>query len=711
MKRQRLHITLLLIVALAFSATAQTPTAKPQHYKNLKYPKLRELQIPEPTRFELANGMIVYLLEDHTLPTINASAMVRTGSRYEPADKVGLASLTGQVMRTGGTTSKTGEEIDQMLERAAASVETFIGSTSGGARLSVLKEDFDMGLGVLADILKNPAFREDKIDLAKVSSRSGISRRNDQVDAIAGREFNRLIYGTTSPYGRLMEYVHVENITKQDLIDFHRRYFLPNAMMIAVWGDFSTAAMKSKIEGAFGDWARGTMAVPPAPQARMATARTVNFIKKTDVNQSQIYIGHLGGKLNDPESALLNLADKALGGGQASRLFSKIRSEQGLAYAVWSFWGESYDYQGAFSMGGSTKSGTTVAMVKSILKEFEGAVTSGITESELRYAKESFLNSFVFEFDTKAKVINKLMTLEYYGYPKDYYQKQQQAVQNATLKAVNEAMQKRWKPEVLSILVVGNDGEFDAPLSSLGAVKTIDITIPSPPEKIPDATPETLAKGKELLKKTLAAMGGPQVATLKDMVTTVKLMQSTPMGDIAMDAEMKVVMPNKFATRLKSPMGEMTMAFDGIGGWVQSPMGTQDMPGSLRENFQKQRASDMHYLLQNFEKAEYQIQYLKEEAIEGKPMSVVFIRYTPTNYSFRYYIDTKSGLFTRKVAKGNTPGGPADIEENYSDYRPVNGVQIPYKTEASTGGKKVSELTIVSATVNTGVKDDVFKKP
>lgn len=711
MKRQRLHITLLLIVALAFCATAQTPTAKPQHYKNLKYPKLRELQIPEPTRLELANGMIVYLLEDHTLPTINASAMVRTGSRYEPADKVGLASLTGQVMRTGGTTSKTGEEIDQMLERAAASVETFIGSTSGGARLSVLKEDFDMGLGVLADILKNPAFREDKIDLAKVSSRSGISRRNDQVDAIAGREFNRLIYGTTSPYGRLMEYVHVENITRQDLIDFHRKYFLPNAMMLAVWGDFSTAAMKTKIEGAFGDWARGTLAVPPAPQARMATARTVNFIKKTDVNQSQIYIGHLGGKLNDPESALLNLADKALGGGQASRLFSKIRSEQGLAYAVWSFWGESYDYQGAFSMGGSTKSGTTVAMVKSILKEFEGAVTSGITESELRYAKESFLNSFVFEFDTKAKVINKLMTLEYYGYPKDYYQKQQQAVQNATLKAVNEAMQKRWKPEVLSILVVGNDSEFDAPLSSLGAVRTIDITIPSPPEKIPDATPETLAKGKELLKKTFAAMGGPQVATLKDMVTTVKLMQSTPMGDITMDAEMKVVMPNKFATRLKSPMGEMTMVFDGTGGWVQSPMGTQDMPGSLRENFQQQRVSDMHYLLQNFEKADYQIQYLKEEAIEGKPMSVVFIRYTPTNYSFRYYIDAKSGLFARKVAKGTTPSGPADIEENYSDYRPVSGVQIPYKTEASTGGKKVSELTIVSATVNTGIKDDVFKKP
>lgn len=711
MKHHRLVTSLSLVLALALSAAAQTPATKPQHYKNLKYPKLREVQIPEPTRFELSNGMIVYLLEDHTLPTINASVMVRTGSRFEPADKVGLASLTGQVMRTGGTASKTGEEIDQILERAAASVETFIGSASGGARLSVLKEDFDLGLGILADVLKNPAFRDDKIELAKVGARSSISRRNDQVDAIAGREFNRLIYGAASPYGRLTEYATIENITKQDMIDFHRKYYHPNAMMIAVWGDFSTDAMKAKIESAFGGWERGTLSLPPPPQGRMATGRTVNFITKTDVNQSQLYIGHLGGKLDDPESALLNLADKALGGGQASRLFSKIRSEQGLAYAVWSFWGESYDYQGAFSMGGSTKSGTTVAMVKSILKEFEGAVQSGITESELRYAKESFLNSFVFEFDTKAKVINKLMTLEYYGYPKDYYQKQQHAVQNATLKAVNEAIQQRWKPDALAILVVGNDADFDEPLSSLGTVKTIDITIPSPPEKIPDPTPETISKGKELLRKSLAAMGGAKVVAIKDIVTTIKLMQSTPMGDFTMDGEAKVVFPNKSITRIKSPMGEMTMTFDGTNGWIQSPMGSQDMPGSTRDDYRKGRASDMHYFLQNFEKADYQVQYLKDETVEGKTMNVILVRYLPAQYTFRYYLDAQTGLFKKKVAKGNTPSGPADIEEHYSDYRPVGGVQIPHKTESMAGGKKVSELTILSASINTGIKDDVFKKP
>jgi zinc protease len=111
--------------------------------------------------------MIIYLLEDRTLPLIEGSVLVRTGSQYEPADKIGLASLTGQVMRTGGTTTKTGDELDEMLEKVGASVETYIGTTSGGAQLSVLKEYIDMGLSVLADLLKNPAVVTIKSSLLK----------------------------------------------------------------------------------------------------------------------------------------------------------------------------------------------------------------------------------------------------------------------------------------------------------------------------------------------------------------------------------------------------------------------------------------------------------------------------------------------------------------------------------------------------------------
>jgi zinc protease len=710
MKTSRTFSLLLLIVGFVLTGAAQTGT-KPQSHKNLKYPPLRQVQIPEPVRFQLANGMTVFLLEDHTFPLVEASVLVHTGSRYEPADKIGLASLTGQVMRTGGTTAKTGDELDEMLEKVGASVETYVGTAAGGARMSVLREDIDMGLGILADLLRNPAFRDEKIDLAKVSARSSISRRNDQVGAIAAREFTKLIYGAQHPYARTTEYATIENITKQDMIEFHKKYFVPNNMMIAVWGDFAEADMKSKLESLFGAWERSAVNIPPVPKPAFSDKKTVNFIKKEDVNQSNIYIGHLGGQLNDPESGPLNVADQAFGGAAASRLFKKVRSEQGLAYSVGSYWGEAYDYPGVFRMSGSTKSGSTVKMIRSIESELDNFIKNGITDEELKYAKDSYLNSFVFRYDTKGKIINELMALEYYGYPRDFIQKQQKEIQQATKESVNKAVRERWKPGSLTLLVAGKDSDFDEPLSSLGTeVKSIDITIPAPPEQIPDPTPETKAKGKEVLQKAVAAMGGPALLGIKDLVVKGKQVQITQAGEFAIETEMQILRPNKVAAHLKTPMGEITMVFDGANAWMKGPMGTRDLPGSQRESLQEEIIGDVHNVLQNFDKPEYAVQYLKDEAVDGKPAAVILIRHTPSNFLLRLFVDTKTGMVVKKAAKGSGPSGPAILEETYSDFRAVSGVQFPFKTFGNTEGKKISELTVESIKINTGVKEDIFKK-
>ncbi|MEK6565347.1 MAG: insulinase family protein, partial [Bacteroidota bacterium] len=668
-------------------------------------------QIPDPARFELANGMVVYLLEIHNLPVINGSVMVRAGARWEPADKVGLASLTGQVMRTGGTASKTGDEIDEMLERVGASVETFIGTASGGGSLSVLKEDIDIGLGVLADLLQNPAFRDDKIDLAKITSRSSISRRNDQVGGIIGREYNRLVNGPNHPYARLTEYATIENITKQDMIDFHRKYFVPNGTIVAFWGDFKTDEMKLKVEKAFGGWTRREVAYPSVPEPRMATQRSINFIKKDDVNQSNIAIGHVGGLLKDAESSQLNLADQAFGGAFASRLFKKVRSEEGLAYSVFSFWGESWDYPGVFRMGGSTKSKTTVKMVRSVLREFEDVVKNGITDAELKFAKESFLNSYVFEFDTKSEIINRLITLEFYGYPKDYIQKQQREVQEATRQSVNEAIAKRWKPEALTVLVVGKDSDFDEPMSSLGSVRTVDITIPAPPEKIPDPTPETIGKGKEILKKALAALGGEKVLGIKDIVQSAQMTMNTPMGEMVMETQMTWVSPNKMAQNMKMAMGEMASGFDGTNAWMKSAMGTQDLPASQKEELVKSMLLNTYVLLKGIESPDYTVQFFKDDKLNDKPVQVVIVRHKQTNNSVRVYVDPQNSLVVKRVSRGRTLQGPADLEELLSDYRDVDGVKIPFKVETNADGKRQTLTTISSVKINSGVKDDVFKKP
>ncbi len=710
MKTYRVLTIALLTLGFVLIGSGQAGS-KPVQYKKLKYPPLRQVQIPEPLRFQLSNGMIVYLLEDRTLPLIEGSVLVRTGSQYEPADKIGLASLTGQVMRTGGTTTKTGDELDEMLEKVGASVETYIGTTSGGARLSVLKEDIDMGLSVLADLLKNPAFRDVKIELAKITARSAISRRNDQVTSIAGREFRRLIYGPNDPFVRMTEYATIENIEKKDLVEFHKKYYAPNNVMLALWGDFSANEMKAKVEQTFSSWERKEVSLPTVPEPKLASERSVNFIKKEDVNQSNIYLGHLGGVLRDPESGPLNVADQAFGGAQASRLFKKVRSEQGLAYSVWSSWGEGYDRAGVFQMNGSTKSGSTIKMVKSITSEFENFTKNGITDEELKFAKDSYLNSFVFRFDTKGKIINELMTLEYSGYPKDFIQQQQRDIQNATKQSVNDAVKKRWKPESLTLLVVGKEADLDEPMSSLGMkVRTIDITIPAPPEKLPEPTPEATAKGKEILKKAATAMGGPALLGIKDIILVGKQVQVTPMGEFAMDAEIEVVRPNKMIANMKTPMGDMSMVFDGNNAWMKSPRGSQDLPGSQRDEMLKQVYGDIHYILQNAENGDYAFQYLKDETIDGKAMSVVLVRHAPTKSNMQLFIDSKTGLVMKKVAKESGQKGPVTVEEVYSDYRLADGVQFPFKTVGTSDGKKVSELTVTSIKLNTGVKEEAFKK-
>ncbi|HTY35943.1 MAG TPA: pitrilysin family protein [Bacteroidota bacterium] len=710
MTTRRIFPLLVCTIIATIASVAQTST-KPLFYKQIKYPPLRQVRIPDPLRYQLPNGMTIFLLEDHTLPLIEASVLVHTGSRFEPADKTGLASITGDVMRTGGTEGKTGDELDEMLEKVGASVETSIGTSSGSAHVSVLREDAALGLGILADVLMHAAFRDDKIELAKLAERSSISRRNDQVAEIAAREFARLIYGPDHPYGRTTEYATIENITRQDLIEFHSKYFVPNNTLLAVWGDFKTDDMKVLLERLFGPWVRREVRFPDVPEVRGAETKSVTFIRKDNVNQSNIYLGHLGGMLNDPDSGPLNVADQAFGGSAASRLFRHVRSAQGLAYSVGSYWGEDFDHPGIFSVSGSTKSGTTVKMIRAIEHEFGEFVTNGITEEELKEAKDSYLNSFVFRYDTKGKIINRLMALEYYGYPKDFIQKQQRDIQAATKTSVDRAVRAHWKPGSLSLLVVGNDAEFGEPLSALGTdVKSLDITIPPPPEIVPDPTPETIAKGREILRKTLTVMGGPSLLGIANLVITGKQIQVTPTGVITMESVTQIVRPNKVAASLKTPMGEMSMFYDGVNAWMKGPAGVQDLPASEREQFEHEALSDVHYILQNFEKPEFAVQYLKDDELDGSRAYVVLVKHLPSGYLMRFTIDAKSGLVLKRSTRESGEDGPMTAEETYSDYRVVNGIQFPFKTVGSSDGKKTSELDITSISVNPGVDEKIFKR-
>jgi len=477
-KRNALIGTTLLLTGAWVAGCEQTQA---KSYKDLRYPRLRDIQMPKVEQVTLTNGMKLFLVEDHELPLISLSAVIGTGSMYEPADKVGLAAITGEVMRTGGTISKTGDEIDALLEQIAASVETGIGLTSGSAEASSLKEDFDTALTTLADVLMHPAFRQDKIDLAKMQHRSAIARRNDDPGDVASREFEKLIYDPASVYASQTEYTTIDRITRDDLVAFHKRFYGPNNIRVAVWGDFNTKDMIARIQKAFEGWDKVDPNLTPAPAVDYAYRPTVNLVPKDDINQSNIYLGHIGGRLDDPDYFALTVMNRVLGGGFTSRLFRNVRSRQGLAYSVFGRYSAEFDHPGVFAVGCQTQSGKTVHAIRAMQHEVQRITEAEVTDEELAVAKESFLNSFVFNFTSKGSIVQRLMSYDYYGYPEDFLQKTKENVEKVTRADVLRVAKKHLRPDGLQVLVVGRAKEFDEPLTVLGQVRDIDITIPPPP--------------------------------------------------------------------------------------------------------------------------------------------------------------------------------------------------------------------------------------
>lgn len=474
-------VTLVGILALSWQSPAAAVTAR--HYTELEFPPLREIQIPDYQRYQLANGLVVYLMEDHELPLVTGSATFRTGERLVPGEKAGLGELMGDAMRLGGTENYPADALNLALEQRAASVETNVDVDSGSATFNALSEDVETVFNIFADVVRRPAFAPDKIELLKKQYRGSIERRNDSPDDIASREFNKLVYGEDSPYARTYEYSTLNNISRDDIIAFYEASVRPDQTILAISGDIDPDQVKLLIADAFGDW-EVNPTIPPLPAAPVADQAKsgIFMVDQPQLSQSYVQIGHIGGQRNAedyPEMAVMNEVLNGFGG----RLFNEVRSRQGLAYVVYAYWAARYDYDGIFIGGGQTRSEATVPFIESVKREIAKIRQTPVSEEELKRAKDAVLNSFVFNFQSPEQTLSRLVRYEYYGYPQDFVFQFREAVANTTAEAVQAAAKKHLKLDDLVILVVGNTADIQPPLATLAPdqqVTQVDITIPPP---------------------------------------------------------------------------------------------------------------------------------------------------------------------------------------------------------------------------------------
>ena len=446
----------------------------------LKYEPIK-WQVPavgrDVERYELDNGLVVYLKEDRTLPEFRIQALIRCGSLYDAPEQSGLSALVGTVMRTGGTRSLSSDSLNSVLEFLAASIETSIGSESGSASLYCLSKDIETGIQLFADVLRNPAFSQEKLDLAKEQIRKGIKGRNDQPGAIASREFDHVIYGT-HPWGRLLEWETVKPLRREDLVAYHEHAFAPNRAMLGVTGDFDTDRVKKLLKSAFGDWKPSSEPLPSRPKVAPDFKPGVYFIER-NVNQSAIRFGHLGIDNNNPDRYAVSVMNFILGGaGFNSRMTSRVRSDEGLAYSVGTRFETGANDLGTFYAFCQTKSSSTLKALQLMKAEVERIREAPVSGEELAMAKDSYVNRYIFQFTSASQIVGQLMALEYDDRPRDLLEVYLDRIRAVTAEDVQRVAQEYLHPDKISYLVVGKKAQLDGDLATLGQVTQIELKDP-----------------------------------------------------------------------------------------------------------------------------------------------------------------------------------------------------------------------------------------
>jgi zinc protease len=478
-------IVIAATICIALLAPTPLPAQQNKPWEKIPIPKLHEFRPQQPRRIELKNGIVLFLQEDHELPFVSGAVLIPGGSRDEPVAKAGLVGLYGQAWRTSGTAKMDGDALDDLLEAKAAHIETAGDDDSTALSWDSLKGDADQVFSLAMDLLFHPNFNQEKLALAQQQEAAGIVRRNDDESGIADRESAKLVYGVNSPYTIQPELATIGAVTVDDLNAWHDRTVGGKKgggkLIVGISGDFDPVAMEAKLRAAL----EGLPPVKPTPPRHdvfAGPAPGVYFIDKQDVNQSDVEIVAMGIDRHNPDVPAVAVMNEILGGGFASRLFQKVRTEMGLAYEVGGGVSFAYDHPGPFHTVVLTKSSSTVDATKAALAEIAGMNTRPFTQEELVRAKDNLLNSFLFLYDTRDKVLAERERLEFYGYPADYLETYKSALEKVTLTDLTAAAKKYIHPDKLAILVVGNGPEIKPGLDELnmGPTHPIDITIPMP---------------------------------------------------------------------------------------------------------------------------------------------------------------------------------------------------------------------------------------
>jgi len=457
---------LTFALALFFAGCAAQPFPKAERPDAVTIRPL-EFHPPRVEKVELANGIRLYLLEDHELPLVEVTAMAAAGSLRVPEGREGLADLHASLVRAGGAGDLSPSAFDELLEQHAIDIEASADSYTFSIDLSTRSQDVDAALRALADLLRRPGFDEGRFDLLKKQMLESIRRRHDNPGTL-GRDLLMARLYPGHPLGRRPTVTSVQSLRRDDILAFQNRYLAPDNLWIGVSGDFNAAELRARLERLLGDW-RPTGLRPEPVSPVTPPSRAAIHLAGRKIPQTTVLLGEQGVTKDNPDVYALRVMNYILGGGGFnSRLMREVRSNRGLAYSVYSYYQVGRVLPGPFIAGCETKTGSTVEVLELMRSEMERMRRDKVSEQELKLARDSLVNSFVFAFDNSHDIVTRQMRLDFYGYPPDYLERYRERIDAVSADDVLRVARTYLHPERQMVVLVGDAGAFADRLEQFG---------------------------------------------------------------------------------------------------------------------------------------------------------------------------------------------------------------------------------------------------
>lgn len=691
-------------------------------------PQMPAAQPPRPFHFPhaetrtLSNGLRVFVVADHRQPSVAVRlVLMSAGAIRDPQSMPGVASMTA-AMLTQGTQTRSAQQFAQAIDFVGGHVDASASDDDTDASLTVVSRDLDLGVSLLSDAVLHPAFSDDELARQKQQTLSGLRVEYSDPTYLASAVFDRTVFGE-SPYGMPSDGTPdtVEKMSRDDLIKFHDSNYAPNEALLAFSGDVTPERAFALAEKYFGTWQTQQIQAAEPPAAPETQGLHFIVIDKPDAVQTQIRVGDLGIRRNNPDYIPLVVTNRIFGGGYNSRLNTEVRVKKGLTYGASSSF-ESERFAGVFVAQTFTRTEATAEATQLVVQLISQMSSGDIQPDELKFAQDYLSGVYPIQSETAAQVAGRILAVAEYGLAPDYNDAYQQKILGVTDSMVKEMAQHYFNSQNLDVVLVGNSSKFlpalktDFPDAQWEEIPFDQIDLLSPnlrkaKSEAPSATPESLQHGQQILMAAAQAAGGDSIRSISTLEFSETSNIYTQQGTLALTSKSQVAYPDKFRAEITSPMGHITQVSDGKSGWIQSPQGTQDVPPEAIGEFQRGIALFGAWgLYQQVLAGEVKAQYVgQENTADGKQADVV--KWDAPSGPIKLYFDSATHLLVEAQFTAIGMQGPEPSDQRWSDFRTVEGRQLPFQSVTYRSGTKFSDATVQDVRINPSIDPSVFVKP